>query len=152
MPPKFPPPTTWEFFHPTYGIQVHVAPPTILSQQMAELFALTYAVRLALSIHFPALHLVGDNTGALSALLHLTGRPANYTQIRLLRQIYNMLWWSALPITLSWIPSAFHPADPPSRLYHRLAGPPISAILRATARYQFLPYTPFHKVIGSFTL
>lgn len=115
-------------FSAPLGLQVHVSPASIQTQQMAELFALRFGLKLATSLRFPFLHLVGDNLGALSSFLHLTGRPLNFIQIKLLRNIFNLLWWSQIPVALYWTPSALHPADPPSRLFHHSNPSPFQSI------------------------
>ena len=139
-------------FSPARGIQIYVAPSAILSQQMAELFALQYAINLAISLKLPSLHVIGDNTGALASVSRLRGRSLNHTQIRILQRIFNILWWSKLPVYLYWIPSAFHPADPPSRLFSSPQNSPFHAFLHATTKYNALPYTPFPEFYAALTL
>ena len=119
---------------------------------MAELFSLLYALNLALSLKQTSLHVIGDNTGALAAFSRLRGRSMNHTQIRILRRIFNMLWWSKLPVYLYWIPSAFHPADPPSRLYSSPKNSPFHSFLHATAKYNALQSTPFPEFYAALAL
>ena len=114
-------------FIPNQGIQIHVAPPSIANQQMAELFALAYGIKLATSLRCTEIHLVNDNRGALFSLLSMQPRAANYPQMKLLRQIFNALWWSHLTVKLFWVPSFLNPADPPSRLFSFLNPSPFQA-------------------------
>ena len=137
-------------FSPHLGIQVHAAPPSVTTQQMAELFALQYGIRLAHSLKLLQLHLFSDNKGALFSLSKLKGRPMNHVQTKLLRQIFNMLWWSRMPVTLYWIPTHLRPADPSSRLYSYIRSAPFQAFILATQKYHTLlstnPLSAFAKL------
>ena len=125
-------------FHPSQGIQIHVAPPAIQNQQMAELFGLVYVVHLATSLRLSELHLVNDNKGALLSFSTLQPRSHNYTQVRLLRKTFNLLWWSHLKVYLYWVPSFLNPADHPSRLFSFPNAAPSQAFCMASYTYQQL--------------
>ena len=125
-------------FHPSKGIQIHIAPPHIQNQQTAELFGLMYAIKLATSLQYPLLHLYNDNRGALFLLSTLQPRAAHYIQVKLLRQVFNLLWWSKLTVHLYWVPSFLNPADPPSRLPSVPHASPFNAYLLGLHKYHMI--------------
>ena len=135
-------------FSPRFGIQFRIAPLTVTTQQMAELFGLFCGIQLATSLRFPHLYLVGDNSGSLYSLLHLRARASSFGQTLLLRRIFNLLWWSTCPVHLRWVPSPLHPADPPSRLFSTFPPNPFACYLQALSRYQTLAHTIFPSPFG----
>ena len=102
-------------FHETLGVQVHIPPPTIRSQQEAEAYALEYVLRVGIRLSPAGFEVVGDNMGALFNLLSLQPRVSNFVMVRIFRRIYNRLYWSRVQVHAGWVPSALQPADPPSR-------------------------------------
>ena len=138
-------------FSPSRGCQVYVLPPQIQSQQMAELYALYYGIRLASSLRFPHLNLIGDNKGALSSTLSLHGRASHPIQIKLLRRIFNILWWNRMPVHLFWVPSSLHPGDPPSRL-EPSTSTIFHTLLLAQSRFTILSSSHPPAYFGTLTL
>lgn len=100
---------------PIFGTRIICAPPTVLSQQQAELFAADAATRLAARLGWTELTLIGDNRAALFLLESLRPNLQVASLVHILRRIYNRLLWTGLRAHLLWVPSAFQPADGPSR-------------------------------------
>ena len=105
---------------------------------MAELFGLFYIVKLATSLRLKVVHLVNDNKGALYSFSSFQPRAQNYTQVKLLRQTFNLLWWSSLRVNLYWVPSFLNPADHPSRLFSETQPSPFHAYSQALYTYNLL--------------
>ena len=103
-------------FSPLFGSLVITAPPSITTQQQAELFAADAATRLAVRLGYHSVSLIGDNTGALHALESLRAPLSLHSWVQLLRRIHNRLLWSGLHVHLLWTPTSLQPADPISRL------------------------------------
>lgn len=103
-------------FSPTVGARVIHAPPSVLLQQEAELFAIDCATRLMVRLGWRSGHYVGDNLGALFLLLSFRPPLRNSRMVQTLRRIYNRLLWSRLQLQVSWAASALQPADPFSRV------------------------------------
>lgn len=100
---------------PVFGARIICAPPEVLSQQQAELFAADAATRLATRLGWTQLTLVGDNKAALYLLHSLRPNLQVPTMVHILRRILNRLLWSGLRAHLIWVPTDLQPADGPSR-------------------------------------
>ena len=122
-------------FHPTWGIQILVAPSHVTNQQMAELYGIYYSIKLATSFRWSQASIVNDNKGALHSLRQLQPRCHNHIQVRILRQIFNLLWWSSIRIHLHWVPSFLNPADPPSRAFEHPKNTINQSWMKATYTY-----------------
>jgi hypothetical protein len=127
-------------FSPSFGIRMITTPLTVTTQQIAELFSLDCATRLATRLGWSHLTLIGDNLGSLQLLLSFRPTLSNQTLVKTLRRIHNRLLWSGLTLALLWVPSTLQPADFPSRC-------PLSSL--TLERCINLTYTSWCSLISS---
>ena len=102
-------------FSPSLGIRIIRCPHEVANQQIAELFALDAATRVAARLGWTECTYVGDNAASLQ-MVH-TMRPSlhNTVMCQILRRIRNRLLWTAMTVHLLWVPSGLQPGDPSSR-------------------------------------
>ena len=60
--------------------------------------------------------IVGDNTAAIASVKKLSATPRGVTQNKILRRIFNRLWWSRTLLHLFWVKSEMMLADALFRL------------------------------------
>ena len=87
-------------FSPQFGIRILCCPPTITSQQQAELFACDASTRLAARLGWHHLTLISDNTGALLSLYHMTPSTLNSAYSTIVRRCFNRLLWTRMHVNL----------------------------------------------------
>ena len=104
-------------WHPSLGFRISRAPPWVLSQQSAELFAVVQAARVAVFRGLSSVSIATDNSAALYCALACKASPSATAHNRLLRQLQHLLRWSSLHLSLHWIRGSLNPADPSSRWY-----------------------------------
>ena len=135
-------------FHPSFGVQSHVAPCNIRHQQLGEAYALEYGTRVLTHLTSGPLVVVGDNIGCLLNGLTLRPRLSSPVLVYLYRRLLNRLFWSQRPLLLYWVPSALNPADHPSRLFQKVPDPQ-SALSLSLQTYDLLrSSTSLPKFVG----
>ena len=77
---------------------------------------LCYASRLVQKFGWGTTNVVGDNTDALASARKVAATPRAVIQNKLLRRLFNMLWWSGTALHLFCTRSHLMPADALSRL------------------------------------
>ena len=102
-------------FHSRKGVQVVTAPAWVTNQQVAEAWALEYAIRIIVRRSEQSIALVGDNLGALQNLLSLQPRVTAQALRRVYRRIFHLLQFSRKTLKIYWVPTCLQPADKPSR-------------------------------------
>ena len=101
-------------FSPSLGIRIIRCPHEVANQQIAKLFALDAATRVAARLGWTKCTYVGDNAASLQ-MVH-TMRPSLHNTVicQILRRIRNRLLWTAMTVHLLWVPSGLQPGDPSS--------------------------------------
>ena len=91
---------------------------TFMSQnpQQGELQGMGYAISLGEKFGWSSASVVGDKTAAIASVNKLSATPRAVTQNKILRRIFNRLWWSGTLLHLFWVKSEMMPADALSRL------------------------------------
>ena len=86
------------------------------NQQQGELQGMGYATGLVERCGWSPASVVGDNTAAIASVKKLPATLRAVTQNKILRRIFNRLWWSGTLLHLFWVKSKMMPADALSRL------------------------------------
>ena len=105
----------------TLGTQIFQYGWESISQQQAELYALTKTVALAGHVGYTSASIVGDNMASLYYLLKLQPFRGKHISCKLVRSIFNILHDRKMVIHIFWCPTAFMPADPLSRVNIKMA-------------------------------
>ena len=112
------------FMPGTHEVRYVIIPPSGHTQQSAELWGLSWAVRLAKRSGWRFLVLVTDSQVAGAEMVSLRARTWLHRQNRLLRATVIRMTQCGLVVGLYWISTEFQPADPPSRLDAVAPSPP----------------------------
>ena len=133
-------PGRWQvggFSHLT-GMRVDLAPEWATNQQLGELAAALYGIRLMLRLGCPHFHLLLDNRAICHIILSLRPRALHPVFPKVVRHVFNLLWETRATVFVSWVPSALQPGDYPSRVDLRLEGAAELALARASSSWNFL--------------
>jgi hypothetical protein len=103
-------------FSPDLGTRTQLVGPSGKNQQVIELLALIYAIKLAIHRGWPFVVLGSDSEVALAQVLRLRAGIGLKLQQRLLRGLVGLLTKSPVTLLLVWVPSELQPADPLSRI------------------------------------
>ena len=87
-----------------------------ITQQQAELYAITKTVALAGHVGYSSASIVGDNMASLYSLLKLQPFRGNHISCKMVRSIFNIIQERKMVLHIFWCPTAFMPADPLSRV------------------------------------
>ena len=120
------------------GMRVDLALEWATNQQLGELAAALFGIRLMLRLGFSHFHLIMDNRAICHILLSLRTRALHPVFPKVVRHIFNLLGETTATIFVSWVPSALQPGDYPSRVDLRLPGEADLALARATAAWDVL--------------
>jgi hypothetical protein len=118
-------------FSPDLGTRTQLVGPSGKNQQVIELLALIYAIKLAVHRGWPFVVLGSDSEVALAQVLRLRAGIGLKLQQRLLRGLVGLLTKSPVTLLFVWVPSALQPADPLSRIGAMCAGSREEATRRA---------------------
>ena len=110
--------TLWRvgLFSPDVGTRTKLVGEEGHNQQFIELLAFEYAIRLAVWRGYPRVLMGSDSLVAIAQILRLRAGVGLKRQQRVLRSLVRLLTKSRLLIVVIWIPTAFQPGDPLSRV------------------------------------
>ena len=110
-------------YSPLIGARLIRCPVWVASQQQAEYYGLILCAKLAISLGWHSVSIVGDNRASLFCFLKLKPFHGHWRFMKLLRGLFNLMLNTGLLVNLFWVPSALMPADPISRI---VADDPVS--------------------------
>ena len=103
-------------YSPLIGARLLQCPIWIASQQQAEYYGLICCAKLAISLGWHSVSIVGDNRASLFCFRKLKPFHGHWRFMKLLRGLFNRMLTKGLLVNLFWVPSALMPADPISRI------------------------------------
>ena len=103
-------------YDPVGGEKVFACPQWVNTQQIAELYGVWILVKTAIRRRIPQVVMLQDNLQAIWATVNLKSRTHFWRHNRVLRAIILHLRSSGLILHSVWVPSAYQPADPLSRV------------------------------------
>ena len=103
-------------FDPGGGARALVCPTWVDNPQVAELYGVWMMLKLAVRSKLPQVLMLQDNIAAIWAAVNLRARAPLRKQNRILRAIVMLLRRSGIILHSAYVPSAYQPADPISRL------------------------------------
>ena len=89
---------------------------SLQNQQQGELQGMCYTAHLVQKFGWGTTNVIGDNTAALASVRKLAANLRAVLQNKLLRRLFNLMWWSGTVLHLYWAPSELMPADALSRI------------------------------------
>ena len=91
------------------------------NQQQGELAGVNYAAHFTSNQRIHSVNLLIDNMAAIFSSRKLNASPKAPAQTRIVRNMFNHLWWTGTMQHLFWVPTRLMPADPVSRI-HKVFG------------------------------
>ena len=106
------------------------------SQQLVELQALAWGVRLAGRLGYRVLTLISDSEVGIAQLMGLRAKNVLKAQQQVLRGLVRSLLGTGLVVRVLWVQSGLQPADPMSRLDGKFGGDKLKAEMIAWLIYR----------------
>ena len=105
------------------------------NQQQGELAGVNYAAHFASKQRMHNVNLLIDNMAAIFSCRKLKASPKAPAQTRIVRNLFNHLWWTGMMLHLFWVPTSVMPSGPVSRIHQVSRDLPGKAMVEAQNKW-----------------